>query len=161
MLISSWNFTWAASLFRHPAFLLRSENVARVSAKTAEGYFRNVVEQVIRLQSKVWSNLWVLLTVKVPCTEQHDWQLFEELANTEITCTENLSCWLVLPQSNLFLKFQNNPTSEFWTTSASPVSLKFIWHIYYIDKSKRISVKNISKFFYEIGRAHVWTPVTS
>ena len=56
--------------------------VAGFSAKTAEEYFKVVEEQVIRLQSKVWSNLLVLLTVKVPCTEQHDWQLFEELANT-------------------------------------------------------------------------------
>ena len=31
--------------------------VAGVSAKTDEAYFKNVEEQVIRLQSKVWNNL--------------------------------------------------------------------------------------------------------
>ena len=31
--------------------------VAGVSVKTERGYFENVKEQVIRLQSKVWSNL--------------------------------------------------------------------------------------------------------
>jgi len=31
--------------------------VAGVSAKTAEGYFKDAEELVIRLQSKVWSNL--------------------------------------------------------------------------------------------------------
>ena len=30
---------------------------AGVWAKTAKGYFKNVEEQVIQLQSKVWSNL--------------------------------------------------------------------------------------------------------
>ena len=31
--------------------------VAGISANTAKKYFKNVEEQVIRLQSKVWSNL--------------------------------------------------------------------------------------------------------
>lgn len=31
--------------------------VVAVLAKTAEEYFRNDKEQVIRLQSKIWSNL--------------------------------------------------------------------------------------------------------
>ena len=31
---------------------------AGVWAKTAEGHFKNIEEQVILLQSKVWSNLW-------------------------------------------------------------------------------------------------------
>ena len=34
--------------------------VAGVWAKTAERYFKNVDEQVIQRQSKVWSDLWSL-----------------------------------------------------------------------------------------------------
>ena len=39
--------------------------------------------------------------------------LFSELANIEFTCPENSNWWLLLPDSNLFLKFQNNFTAEF------------------------------------------------
>ena len=39
--------------------------------------------------------------------------LFSFLANTELTCSENSNLWLLLPGSNLFLKFQNNFTAEF------------------------------------------------
>ena len=34
--------------------------------------------------------------------------LFRELANIEFTCPENSNWWLLAPDSNLFLKFQNN-----------------------------------------------------
>ena len=39
--------------------------------------------------------------------------LFSELANIEFTCPENSNWCLLLPDSNLFLKFQNNVTAEF------------------------------------------------
>ena len=39
--------------------------------------------------------------------------LFKELANVEFTCPENSNWWLLLPDSNLFLKFQNNFNAEF------------------------------------------------
>ena len=39
--------------------------------------------------------------------------LFSFLANIEFTCPENSNWWLLLPDSNLFLKFQNNFTAEF------------------------------------------------
>ena len=39
--------------------------------------------------------------------------LFSELANIEFTCPENSNWCLLLPDSNLFLKFQNNFTAEF------------------------------------------------
>ena len=39
--------------------------------------------------------------------------LFSELANIEFSCPENSNWWLLLPDSNLFLKFQNNFTAEF------------------------------------------------
>ena len=40
-------------------------------------------------------------------------RLLSELANTEFTCPENSNWWLLLPDSNLFLKFQNNFTPKF------------------------------------------------
>ena len=39
--------------------------------------------------------------------------LFSELANVEFTCPENSNWWLLLPDKNLFLKFQNYFTAEF------------------------------------------------
>ena len=39
--------------------------------------------------------------------------LFSELPNIEFTCPENSNWWLLLPDSNLFLKFQNNFIAEF------------------------------------------------
>ena len=39
--------------------------------------------------------------------------LFSELAIVEFTCPENSNWCLLLPDSNLFLKFQNNFTAEF------------------------------------------------
>ena len=39
--------------------------------------------------------------------------LFSELANAEFTCPENSNWCLLLPDSNSFLKFQNNFTAEF------------------------------------------------
>ena len=39
--------------------------------------------------------------------------LCSALAITEFTCPENSNWWLLLPDSNLFLKFQNNFTAEF------------------------------------------------
>ena len=39
--------------------------------------------------------------------------LFSEIANVEFTCPENSNWWLLLPDSNLFLKFQNDFTAEF------------------------------------------------
>ena len=39
--------------------------------------------------------------------------LFQELVNVEFTCPENSNWRLLLPDSNLFLKFQNNFTAKF------------------------------------------------
>ena len=39
--------------------------------------------------------------------------LFQELENIEFTCPENSNWCLLLPDSNLFLKFQNNFTAKF------------------------------------------------
>ena len=40
-----------------------------------------------------------------------NWLLFSESADIEFTCPEN--SWLLPPDSNLFLKFQNSFTAEF------------------------------------------------
>ena len=39
--------------------------------------------------------------------------LFLELANIKFTCPKNSNLCLLLPDSNLFFKFQNNFTAEF------------------------------------------------
>ena len=55
--------------------------------------------------------------------------LLSELANIEFTCPENSNWWLLLPDSNLFLKFQNNFTAEFWATFSYGLLLqRFFWN---------------------------------
>ena len=55
--------------------------------------------------------------------------LFSELANIEFTCPENSNWCLLLPDSNLFLKFQNNFTAEFWATFSYGLLLqRFFWN---------------------------------
>ena len=56
--------------------------------------------------------------------------LLSELANIEFTCPENSNWWLLLPDSNLFLKFQNNFTTEFWATFSYGLTLlqRFFWN---------------------------------
>ena len=55
--------------------------------------------------------------------------LFHELANIEFTCPKNSNWCLLLPDSNLFLKFQNNFTSEFWATfSYGLLPQRFFWN---------------------------------
>ena len=55
--------------------------------------------------------------------------LFSELANIEFTCPENSNWWLLLPDSNLFLKFQNNFTAEFSATFSYGLLLQwFFWN---------------------------------
>ena len=55
--------------------------------------------------------------------------LFSELANTEFTRPENLNWCLLLPDSNLFLKFQNNFTFEIWATfSYGLLPQRFFWN---------------------------------
>ena len=55
--------------------------------------------------------------------------LFSFLANIEFTCPENSNWWLLLPDSNLFLKFQNNFTAEFWATFSYGLLLqRFFWN---------------------------------
>ena len=55
--------------------------------------------------------------------------LFSELANIEFTCPENSNWWFLLPDSNLFLKFQNNFTAEFWATFSYGLLLqRFFWN---------------------------------
>ena len=54
--------------------------------------------------------------------------LFSKLANIEFTCPKNLNRLLLLPDSNLFLQFQNNLTAEFWATFSYRLLLqRFFW----------------------------------
>ena len=55
--------------------------------------------------------------------------LLSELANIEFTCPENSNWWLLLPDSNLFLKFQNNFTAELQATFSYRLLLEqFFWN---------------------------------
>ena len=73
--------------------------------------------------------------------------LFSELAITEFTCPENSNWCLLLPDSNLFLKFQNNFTAEFWATFSYGLLLqRFFWNssgIFII--SIKVDTRNFSK----------------
>ena len=84
--------------------------------------------------------------------------LFAELANIEFTCPENSNWWLLLPDSNLFLKFQKQFSSisqlnferllvtDFCSNDFSEIPLANL--LYQLKPIPEISVKNISKFFY-------------
>ena len=55
--------------------------------------------------------------------------LFSEIANIEFTCPENSNWCLLHPDSDLFLKFQNNFTAEFWATFSYGLLLqRFFWN---------------------------------
>ena len=73
--------------------------------------------------------------------------LFSELGNTEFTCPENWNWCLLLPDSNLFLKFQNNFTAEFSATFSYGLLLqRFFWNssgIFII--SIKADTRNVSK----------------
>ena len=84
--------------------------------------------------------------------------LFSELANIEFTCPENSNWWLLLPDSNLFLKFQKQLSSisqlnferllvtDFCSNDFSEIPLAYL--LYQLKSIPEISVKNISKIFY-------------
>ena len=78
--------------------------------------------------------------------------LFCELANVEFTCPENSNWWLLLPDSKLFLKFQNNFTAEFWATFSYGLLLqRLFWNssgIFLI--SIKADTRNFSKKYQQI-----------
>ena len=80
--------------------------------------------------------------------------LFSKLANIEFTCPENSNWWLLLPDSNLFLKFQSNFTAEFWATFSYGLLLqRFFWNssgifIISIKADTRNFSKKYQQFFF-------------
>ena len=78
--------------------------------------------------------------------------LFSELANIELTCPENGNWYLLLPDSTLFLKFQNNFTAELWATFSHGLLLqRFFWNSsgkFII--SIKADTKNFSKKYQQI-----------
>ena len=103
-------------------------HVAGVWTKTAKGYYKNVEEEArfgaIYSASKTKEDL-------LKNTTTGNRLLFSELANIEFTCPENSNWWLLLPDSNLFLKFQNNFTAEFWATFSYGLLLqRFFWNFF-------------------------------
>ena len=97
-------------------------------------------------------------------------RLLSELANIEFTSPENSNWWLaLLPDSNLFLKFQNNFTPEFWTTFSYRLLLqRFFWNSSgMLIISIKVDTGNFSKkyqqlflldaiFFKQKGPHHQW-----
>ena len=88
--------------------------------------------------------------------------LFSELANIEFTCPENSNWWFLLPDSNLFLKFQYNFTAEFWATFSYGLLLqRFFWNssgIFII--SIKADTRNFSKkyqYIFFTRRDFLWT----
>ena len=75
-------------------------------------------------------------------------RLLSELANTEFTSPENSNWWLLLPDSNLFLKI----TPEFWATFSYGLLLqRFFWNssgIFII--SIKADTRNFSKKYQQI-----------
>ena len=126
--------------------------VVGVWIKTGKRYFKNVEEQFIRRQSMQGLEQLIYSASK---TKKYllkksaigNRLLFSELANTEFTCPENSNWWLLLPDSNLFLKFQNNFTAEFWATFSYGLLLqRFFWNssgIFII--SIKVDSRNFSK----------------
>ena len=92
--------------------------VAGVWTKTAKGYFKmsrnksfDVRARFGAIYSASKTNKYLLKNNTIG-----NLLLFSELANNEFTCPENSNWCLLLPDSNLFFKFQNNFTAEFWAT---------------------------------------------
>ena len=106
--------------------------VAAVWTKTAKIYFKHVEEQVIQLHRGRFGAIYTASKTKkyfLKNSTLGNRLLFSELANIEFTCPENSNWWLLLPDSNLFLKFQNNFTAEFWATFSYGLLLqRFFWN---------------------------------
>ena len=81
-------------------------------------------------------NFWMMN--RLPKIRAHRWKICLKTSQV-LAFPANLNLRLVLPQSISLSKFQNNFTAEFWRSSqlrnsASTISLKFLWHTYYIKK---------------------------
>ena len=82
-----------------------------------------------------------------------------QLASIEFTCPENSNWCLLLPDSNLCLKFQNNFTAKFWATfnyglllqrffwNYSGILDKKIWHDGFQDHDKVCKYDNYNNTF--------------
>ena len=111
--------------------------VGGVWTKTGKRYFKNV--EAFNVRARFWAIYGASKTKKYPLNNSTigNQLLFSELANIEFTYPEN-SNWYLLPDSNLFFKFQNNFTAGFWSTFCYELLLQrfffiFLRHIYYIN----------------------------
>ena len=77
--------------------------------------------------------------------------LFSELANTEFTCPENSNLCLLLPDSNSKtisqLNFERLLVTDFCSNDFSEIPLAYL--LYQLKPIPEITVKNISKIFYQ------------
>ena len=132
--------------------------VAGVWTKTAKEYFKMARNKSFDVRARFGAIYSASKTKKYLLKNSTigNRLLFSESANTEFTCPENSIWWLLLPDSNLFLKFQNNFTAEFWVTCSnyfSEISPEYL--LYQWKPIPEISVKNISNFF--TRRDFLWT----
>ena len=124
--------------------------VTAVWTKTAKIYFKHVEEQVIQLHRGRFGAIYTASKTKkyfLKNSTLGNRLLFSELANIEFTCPENSNWWLLLPDSNLFLKFQNNFTAEFWATFSYWLLLqRFFWNFFgTFIMSMKADTKNFNK----------------
>ena len=128
--------------------------VAGVWTKTAKGYFKMSRNKSFDVRAKFGAIFSASKTEKYLLKNSTigNRLLFSELANTEFTCPENSNWCLLLPDSNLFLKFQNNFTVEFWATLSYGLLLqRFFWNssgIFII--SIKADTRNFSKKYQQI-----------
>ena len=85
--------------------------VAGVWTKTAKGYFKNVENKSFDVRARFGAIYSASKTKKYLLKNSTigNQLLFSELANIDIlyACPENSNWWLLLPDSNIFLKFHN------------------------------------------------------
>ena len=105
--------------------------VAGVWTKTAKGYFKMSRNKSFDVRARFGAIYGASKTKKylLKNSTTGNRLLFSELGNIEFTCPENSNWRLFLPDSNVFLKFQNNFTAEFWATFSYGLMLqRFFWN---------------------------------
>ena len=135
-------------LRRFPTTFLRLPNFAENVRRSSEGVW--ALPKLLRFRaiySASKTEKYLLKNRKIG-----NQLLFSELANIEFTCPVNSNWWLLLPDSNLFLKLQNNFTAEFWAAFSYGLLLqRFFWNssgIFII--SIKADTRNFSKKYQPI-----------
>ena len=117
--------------------------VARILSQTAGRYFKHVEQQVIRLQTKSLDQFTVLLKLKSTFKRitrlaafqslrigKHWTYLFRKFEQVARSTSEQY----IFEISKQFQSWIFNDV--WWQTCAPTISLKFLWHIHCINKSR-------------------------